>query len=540
MALDSATISSMYRKYLGRDASPKDIALVTAKGFAATPESLQSLLTNTASSIRKKAMSTADANIKTLTGDQQPEPLTSTAPDPKAAYEMYGGQLPDYGSFQAQNPSLRRAQGEYDTALDRYGSITERAMAQPERSKAQLKAGSYFFGESYDDIQKRYSDPSSPYFIPNPDDRAAVVDRSMKQRNTTLQDTISKISSIYDVLTTAASNELAGRREKVTALQKMVEKTYDGLMSYFGERRAEDFKREQSATEHGYRMREIGASQSGRDRNVATITKTDENGLPYDVLVDVDTGQEIYSGANMPMETEEPVTVNPNSYDVVAQYNQYKQGNKQDSGLMQQVKNLTSKVSRPTQRAFILNQANQILNTQGEEGLRGFLETQALTTMAASERDTYNQFANAVESLSSAKQFLEPSSLTVGPYRNLAQQSKPYLLMQKDDKYIDLFSNIERGQAQIRKGYYGTAITSTEKKTGQNFLISNNDDMNTIRRKIAGNIAFFKFANDAQLARLTGGPKPKLSDYLTQYGVNSGSPNLGGLSGGSSLNKYVR
>lgn len=248
MALDQTTLSNLYRKYLNKDATPGDLSNLTAQGYT-TPSAVESLLSNTSKSVKSQTMSTIDRNIASL--------------QPQQAYQMFGGQLPDYGTFQSQNPQLQQAQSEYDTAFEEYGFLTKQAAAQPARSRAALKSGSYFFGESYDDLRKRFGDPNSPYFIPDVKSRDAVIGDALQQRNATLQDVITKISSIYDTITTAAGNELAGRSEKVQQAQKLVEKTYDTLMGYFGERRAEEFQQKQDAIQHGYRMKEIAASKAG-------------------------------------------------------------------------------------------------------------------------------------------------------------------------------------------------------------------------------------------------------------------------------------
>lgn len=250
MAVNAQTISTLYKKYLGRDPNEEERqSLLSGRGkFGqfSDPTKLESLLSNTSSSIKSKTLKRIDDNIKVL----------------KGGTELFGGKLPDYTTFQGQNPELQKAQTDYDVAQENFGVLSQQAGGAPTKTRQLLKAKSYYFGEDRTDLEKRYSDPQSPFYIPSADAREQIISNAMQGKRETMQDTIQKVTDIYNTLVSAAQNETAAKKERVDTLLKTVEKAYDALTAYYGQEQANEFSREQAATEHGYRMQEIGASKS--------------------------------------------------------------------------------------------------------------------------------------------------------------------------------------------------------------------------------------------------------------------------------------
>lgn len=268
MAIAPETIQQLYKTYLGRELTPQQMAEVQSPtGKYAkfdTPEKLETLLGSTSNSLKNRTLSKIDQNINNL----------------KSGTNLFGGKLPDYLTYQQQNPELQQANQELDTATSGYDLITQRAGAAPSKTVDLLKAGSQFFGDSYEDINKRYSDPNSAWYISDPQLRRGVVDNATKSKSAAMESVVSKIQDIYGVLTTAAQNQLASKSEKVQTLLKGVEKSYDALMAYYGQEKADEEARKTAEIEHGYRMQEIAAQKSGNDNlSIADLVNLQKNPL---------------------------------------------------------------------------------------------------------------------------------------------------------------------------------------------------------------------------------------------------------------------
>ena len=271
--MDSTSISNLYRKYLGREATASDFKTLTTKGFN-TPQSIESLLSSTSKSIKGQTLSTIDQNIQSLQG------TTGGLPPPKEM-SLYGGQISDYATFQNQNPQLQQATSDYASTLKNVGFLNQEAAAQPDRTRSMLKAGSVYLGESATDLDRKFGDPKSPWFVPDPNMRQKIVGEAIDKRNETLQDVVTKISSVYETMKEAAGNELAGQKVKLDAATKLVEKTYDTLLGYFGERRAEEFQSRENALDRASR------NQGPSSDDVETKFNTDVQDEVKNVLAGV-------------------------------------------------------------------------------------------------------------------------------------------------------------------------------------------------------------------------------------------------------------
>jgi hypothetical protein len=134
--------------------------------------------------------------------------------------------------------------------------------------------------------------------------------------------------------------------------------------------------------------------------------------------------------------------------------------------------------------------------------------------LSGTNQEGYNEYDNARAALSFVATQLENSNISAGPYKALAESAKPWLSIQRDKEYTELMAIIEQGQAQLRKRYFGTAVTDTEAGNSFRFLITDNDAIETIRWKAQQGAAFLQFVNDATIARAVGLPHPELSSYL--------------------------
>jgi hypothetical protein len=261
MALSSQELSTLYKKYLGRDLTPQQLAEVqdpTGK-YASynTTDKMAGLLQSTAQSTKQKALANIDSNINSLKSGTQIAPQTS----------MFSGKLPDYSTYLNQNSEYTNAVNQQNQDLSAYDILTQKEAVAPSKTKDILKAGASLFGDSYQDIQKKYTDPSSPYFISDPDMQLKVIAQAEDTKYTTMNDIVGKVTDAYKLLTTAAANQLAGNKDKVDRISKSMEKSYDALMSYYGQEMADRTARENQDTQfaqqkelakiqHGYQMEE--------------------------------------------------------------------------------------------------------------------------------------------------------------------------------------------------------------------------------------------------------------------------------------------
>jgi hypothetical protein len=255
--LTPQSITQLYKTYgMGNPDQPLIDALMNGTGKYAkynTPDSLTNLLSATQTDRKSKMLNNIDTNLQSL---------GAKSPANNAPQSLYGGQLPDFASYANANPDFQAANTGYNNAFADYNAISGRAGAAPGKTEDMLKAGSAFFGESRGDLEKKFGDPNSPWFIRDTATRDSVMSRAMDQKNQTMHDVVKKITDVYNVLTTASQNQLAGKKEQVDTMLKLVGKSYDALNSYLGQQATQDFQREQTATEHKNRLSEIYAGKS--------------------------------------------------------------------------------------------------------------------------------------------------------------------------------------------------------------------------------------------------------------------------------------
>ena len=154
-----------------------------------------------------------------------------------------------------------------------------------------------------------------------------------------------------------------------------------------------------------------------------------------------------------------------------------------------------------------------LIDNDGIDGVKSWAYSNKLS---GAERSDYDLYDNARAAFEQSFANIQGSDQTSGPYKSLWESAKPWLTIKKDQRYVDLLQLIEQGQAQLRKGYYGTAVTDSEAVNAKRFLIDpERDDMATIMTKLRGGAEFLAFVNDSKINRSIGIDKPKISDYLT-------------------------
>lgn len=186
-----------------------------------------------------------------------------------------------------------------------------------------------------------------------------------------------------------------------------------------------------------------------------------------------------------------------------------------------------SSAPKDARNAAIRQVSTLVRDGKVEEADR-YLNSLAYNQLEAAAKTTFDENANAIASLQIASQLANDPTLSAGPYKALFESKKPYSLIQRDPKYANFRVFTDIGQAQLRRAFFGTAVTATEQDAAAGFLINPTDDMLTIKAKLVQLPKILQFANDAKVARVMGTAAPKLTDYvsMTEFSGGGGVANV--------------
>jgi hypothetical protein len=107
-----------------------------------------------------------------------------------------------------------------------------------------------------------------------------------------------------------------------------------------------------------------------------------------------------------------------------------------------------------------------------------------------------------------------------GPYKQFLNGKSTYLFVKKNPQLTELNFWIGVSNSQVRRAFFGTAVTVSEAGTANKFLISDNDDIGTIKIKLLGAQVFNDWLQEAKMAKYTGLTPPTLQDKLDHYGID--------------------
>ena len=199
----------------------------------------------------------------------------------------------------------------------------------------------------------------------------------------------------------------------------------------------------------------------------------------------------------------------------------YGQSNPQAQSILSQANILANNISVKNQKETFLANVKNAINNGDLEGAQNQIRTLAYNKLDKSQKTQYDTYQSAIESAQNASSLISNGNVDFGPYKSAKEFLKPFFGQSKDQNYVTARQAIELSQAQIRKGYYGTAVTNTESKNANQFLISDNDDAQTVATKLAGYSNFLKWVNDATIAKTLGAPAPSLQSYIGNSGQSS-------------------
>lgn len=193
----------------------------------------------------------------------------------------------------------------------------------------------------------------------------------------------------------------------------------------------------------------------------------------------------------------------------------YVQSNPQAQSILSQANTLANNISVKNQKETFLANVKNAINSGDLEGAQNQIRTLAYNKLNASQKSDFDTYQSAIQSATYASDLINNGAVNFGPYKSALEFLKPLVGQSKDQNYVTARQAIELSQAQIRKGYYGTAVTNTEAQNANQFLISNNDDAQTVATKLAGYSNFLKWVNDATIARTIGATAPSLQSYIS-------------------------
>jgi hypothetical protein len=149
------------------------------------------------------------------------------------------------------------------------------------------------------------------------------------------------------------------------------------------------------------------------------------------------------------------------------------------------------------------------------------IERAAYGRLDASDKDNYDLADIVKETSQVALDFIEKQKeLKTGPYKNLFQRGATWAFLKRDPDLTELNFWIQISNAQVRRAFFGTAVTASEAGTANKFLITDTDDVDTLKIKLLGSMVFNDWVQEAKLARLTGLTAPSLQDKLAFYNID--------------------
>ena len=121
-----------------------------------------------------------------------------------------------------------------------------------------------------------------------------------------------------------------------------------------------------------------------------------------------------------------------------------------------------------------------------EDAANKYLDFVALSTLSQAQKDDFGVYSDGQRIINNVLGDLEKfKSTNLNLYKTAVERLKPLAGLQKDQTWVDITSQIEQAQARIRRGFFGTALTGTEKQSADKFLIDfANDDIATAETKL--------------------------------------------------------
>ena len=147
----------------------------------------------------------------------------------------------------------------------------------------------------------------------------------------------------------------------------------------------------------------------------------------------------------------------------------------------------TSKTQSPTIMKEQLSIYAGMMKKGDTKGAQDYLNKLSLDQLSASQKAEFSNYTTAAKVLDTVINDVDTfKKANIGVYNSAVQKAAPFVNLKRDQNWVKVTAAIEEAQAQIRKGFFGTALTKEENQNGDMFLINfNKDDIDTVMTKIA-------------------------------------------------------
>jgi len=131
---------------------------------------------------------------------------------------------------------------------------------------------------------------------------------------------------------------------------------------------------------------------------------------------------------------------------------------------------------------------NSYLANGDYEKANSYLDTLAIQSLTGTQKTNLSNIETATIQSNDAIALINGLQFSnMSYYKSLLESNKKYADLSKDQEWVEIAQSIESAQAELRRYYYGTAVTDSEMYTAKNLFIDvSNDDFNTVMTKLDG------------------------------------------------------
>lgn len=435
--------------------------------------------------------------------------------------------LAQRGQLAAQPGGLNEAQNELQTSRDELAAFEKTILSEADKIKGKKGVSTAFVGgklqkldadtaEAYRTAQQKVNRAIERYNSANTtlSSMMQLTQQSYENSSQEYNTKFTQFTKFYEMFKTDEDQQITRSRADGDVIISTIGKNPESFKNITPEMEAE-WDRIDLASERprGFIKGIASALSSGalNDFEYKGTFGTAESGY-YTQLFNPKTGEIKTVRATTGIGSSPP--------DITASFGaEYKE---QASNLLSAVRNLRFGTVEESKR--IIGNITSRLNQGDLEGAESELKLFGYQKLKGQQLTDYDLYEGGMNAFNQALGELSDPSLIAGPYKTLMERSKPWLTIKQDQKFLSLKQTIELGQAQIRKAYYGTAVTDREGFNADKFLINDNDPVDSIKTKLQNSVQFLSWFNDNTIAKSVNLPKPALAEYMNDISPDADYP----------------
>jgi len=161
-------------------------------------------------------------------------------------------------------------------------------------------------------------------------------------------------------------------------------------------------------------------------------------------------------------------------------------------------------------------------------GANNYLDVLSMQTLGGTQKSNLQNIETSTIEANNALALINDLKFTnLSYYKTAIEQNKKYVGLEKDQEWVQVSQAIEAAQAELRRYYYGTAVTESEVNTAKNLFIDvESDDISTVMTKLSG---LSELANSTRRRMLDQGRGIFSDDFTTSGGQMETQANPLGL-----------